>query len=66
MTPLGGGRGRPVMPDDERAAAWLRLRCTPTELDSYRAAAASAGLKLSAWVRSRLTLAATASVRDAS
>lgn len=64
MSPLGGGRGRPIMPAHERASKWLRLRCTPEELERYRAAAEAAGLTLSAWVR--LTLAASASATDAS
>ena len=57
MSPLGGGRGRPLIPESERRAVWLRLRCTPATYARYVAAAEAEGVKLSPWVRSILAAA---------
>jgi len=51
-------RGRPPLPPSEVRALPLPVRLTLAERDAFEAAAARAGLSLSAWVRSTLARAA--------
>jgi len=52
-------KGRPKIPDTERASEWLPgIRVTSAELEQYRAAAQGAGLPLSQWARNALAAAA--------
>ena len=54
MTTRKPKRGRPVKAKQDRAALWLRLRVTASELRDIRAAAKRAGSTLSAFVRETL------------
>lgn len=61
MSPRGGprpGAGRPPGRDPERSVA-LRVRCSPSDLSRWKAAAEAAGKDLSTWVRDALHWTAT-------
>jgi len=58
MTKKAKAKGRPKIPDTERASEWLPgIRVTSAELDQYHAAAQIAGLPLSQWARNALAAA---------
>jgi len=56
-------RGRPPIPEEERASERLVARVRPDELASYQAASERAGLSLSEWVREVLGRAARRATR---
>ena len=50
--------GRPPLPDGEGRTAWVQLRLTESEKESYRLAAEQVGVPLSDWIRECLDKAA--------
>jgi hypothetical protein len=52
-------RGRPPLDASEAKGLVYQLRLTEAEREQFENAATKAGLKLSAWMRERLTKAAT-------
>ncbi len=61
-----GKRGPQPLPAGEGRTAWLtKVRARPDEKERYEAAAESAGLKWSEWVRAALERAAKAQEKKA-
>ena len=64
--PLKSPRGRPPKPDAERADALVQLRLTAAEKAVWQEAAERDKMKLSAWIKDRLNIAASQSYATAS
>ena len=58
--------GRPKMEPEERKDALILLRTDDAEKAEFNDAAQAAGMKLSAWIRDRLSAVAKRELRNAS
>ena len=59
-------RGRPPLPESDRAEERLELRIKATDKTDWQNAADQAGVALSAWIRDRLSAVAKRELRKAS
>jgi predicted HicB family RNase H-like nuclease len=49
--------GRPPLPDGEARTAWMQIRLTDAEKETFQLAASRAGQSLSEWAKERLSKA---------